>query len=152
RDLSVMDWSVPADISADGKSILLSEVAASGGPAPSVYLRPTDGSLAKQLGDGIALALSPDGQWAIVRRETRLWLVRTGPGESRPLSGPPLKLVGGAGWLPDGRRVVFSAREKGEGDRIYVQAIDGGEPRPISPQGVTLLSFGACVSPDGHFV
>ena len=152
RDLSWLDFSLPSDVSPDGKTLLMSEIGKGGGPDFSVYLRQTDGSPAKRLGDGMALTLSPDGKWAMAKRASRLWLLPTGPGESRELGGPAFDAVGGAAWFPDGKRVVFSARETGKGERLYVQTILGGQPRPISPEGVTLRDFGGSVSPDGRFV
>ena len=36
-------------------------------------------------------------------------------------------------WLPDGHTVSFAGNETGQGWRIYLQDIGGGEPRPITP-------------------
>ena len=44
-------------------------------------------------------------------------------------------MVGQVGWLPDGRHIAFIGAEKGQDGRCYVQDIDGGLPRPITPQG-----------------
>src|SRR5262249_11372678 len=66
RDLTWLDGSwPPADISADGRLVLFTESGAGGGPARSVYLWKADDAQAVRLGDGTALALSPDGQWAL---------------------------------------------------------------------------------------
>jgi hypothetical protein len=54
----------------------------------------------------------------------------------------------GADYLPDGKRIVLAAHEPGEGTRLYVQDLVGGEPRPISPPGVTAY-FSRMISPDG---
>jgi eukaryotic-like serine/threonine-protein kinase len=45
-----------------------------------------------------------------------------------------------AAWLPDGRGIVFagSEREGSNASRVYVQDIEGGAPRPITPNGVAL--------------
>ena len=42
----------------------LGESGEAGGTRYGVYLRPTDGAPAVRLGDGRAMALSPDGKWA----------------------------------------------------------------------------------------
>jgi Protein kinase domain len=47
-----------------------------------------------------------------------------------------------ARFLPDGKSVVFAGTEPGNKSRIYVQAINSGSPRPISPEGVNGLSGG----------
>src|SRR5436309_1952512 len=62
RDLSWLDWSVPGDLSADGRSVLFGETGEGGGPKYAVYLRKTDASPASQLGEGIGLGLLPDGK------------------------------------------------------------------------------------------
>jgi Tol biopolymer transport system component len=152
RDLSWLDSSWGADLSADGKNILFSETGQGGGPDGGVYVRPTSGEPAKRLGEGMAMALSPDGRWAIASRGGRGWLLPTGPGQPRPLWEGDPRWFGGADWCPDGERIVFSAGETGRGVRLYVQAVNGGSPRPISPEGVALEDFGGSVSPDGRLV
>src|SRR5438132_7463401 len=75
RELSWLDYSYPADLSADGKTLLFDEeggggaldYSKSGGLTYAVYLRKTDGSPAVLLGEGGAVALSPNGKWAIVQ-------------------------------------------------------------------------------------
>jgi Tol biopolymer transport system component len=48
--------------------------------------------------------------------------------------------------LPNGHEILFSATEAGKRSRIYLQSIDEGDPRPITPEGV----FGRlAVLPDG---
>ncbi|MGB6386210.1 MAG: protein kinase, partial [Terriglobales bacterium] len=70
RDLSWLDWSVPGDLSADGRTVLFGETGEGGGPKYAVYLRKTDGSPAIRLSEGIGLGLSPDGKWALTRPNT----------------------------------------------------------------------------------
>jgi Tol biopolymer transport system component len=48
-------------------------------------------------------------------------------------------------WLRDGNRILFVGREAGHLNRCYVQQIDSGGPKPVSPEGV----FCTGVSPDG---
>ena len=122
-----------------------------------MYTRATDGSPAVRLGDGHPESLSPDGKWVLTRApgaETawgREWvLVPTGPGTPRLLPrGTITQLVNGA-WLPDGKRIVFTAIEGGQGARGYVQDVDTGSMRPITPAGVHLPEKAA--TPDGKSV
>ena len=80
RDLSWLDYSYPAGLSADGKTLLFDEeggggslaYSKSGGLSYAVYIRKTDGSPAILLGEGGALALSPDGKSVISRPTIRL--------------------------------------------------------------------------------
>jgi Tol biopolymer transport system component len=49
-------------------------------------------------------------------------------------------------WLRDGKRILFVGREAGHLNRCYIQQIDSGGPKPVSPEGV----FCSGVSPDGQ--
>jgi len=151
RDLSWLDWSVPADLSADGRTVLFSETGEGGGPKYAVYLRKSDGSPAVRLSDGLGLALSPDGKWALARSNSSpapLLLLPTGVGEAKPLGQDSINHLFGR-WLPDGKRVVFSGNEAGHGFRFYVESPDEGKPRPISPEGVNPA---VVISPKGDFL
>ncbi len=64
RDLSWQDWTVPADITRDGKTMLFVEAGEAGGGEYAVFNRETNGASAIRLGQGSPTALSPDGQWA----------------------------------------------------------------------------------------
>jgi hypothetical protein len=50
--------------------------------------------------------------------------------------------------MPDGRKIVFVGSEAGHARRAWVQDLDGGKARPVTPEGVV----GAVLSPDGRFV
>ena len=41
----------------------------------------------------------------------------------------------GANLLPDGKSIVFSAKESGGDYRAYLWNVDGGSPKPITPDG-----------------
>ncbi len=70
HELSWLDYTYPADLSADGKTLLFDEEGGGGaldyskssGMTYAVYIRKTDGSPAVLLGEGGAVALSPDGK------------------------------------------------------------------------------------------
>ncbi|MFY9549859.1 MAG: protein kinase [Thermoanaerobaculia bacterium] len=143
RELSWLDWSRPVGLSRDGKTTLFYESGEGGGAGYSTYVRDTDGSPAVRLGEGQALALSPDGKWVIALlhklTDAHLVLYPTGAGQPRPLTLPGLRLsmgvgVGGIRFLPDGRHFLMSASEEGRGDRIYLADIEGGKPRAITPE------------------
>jgi Tol biopolymer transport system component len=155
RELSWFDWSLPCDLSADGKMLVFTEIFEGGGPFGAVYLRKTDGSPAVRLGEGEGLSLSPDGKWVIAvvapggKAPPRLTLLPTGPGVTQTLEIGRFEGFGGADWLPDGRRILFSAKEAGRRVRVYVHDIAGGKPRATTPEGITLRRFGNAISPDG---
>ncbi|HEX4441404.1 MAG TPA: protein kinase, partial [Thermoanaerobaculia bacterium] len=148
RDLTWLDWSLPATISRDGKVILFSESGEGGGPGYSVYIRKTDGSPAVRLGEGSAQDLSPDGEWALAivhpASDPQLAAYPTGAGEPRlyPKDGVT---VFGAGFTPDGKQIVFTGSEPGHGPRVYLRDFAQGKPRALTPEGYSAL----LVAPDG---
>src|SRR5262249_19614408 len=89
RDLSAMDWSRAPILSSDGKTLVFSEEGEGGGPGYSVFLAKLDGSAPTRLGEGEAIALSPDGKWvltaAVRASPLELVLLPTGAGEPKPL-------------------------------------------------------------------
>ncbi|HEY6066071.1 MAG TPA: protein kinase, partial [Thermoanaerobaculia bacterium] len=157
RDLTWLDSPIPSDITPDGKTILFSEMGEGGGSASSVYLRKTDGSPAVRLGEGRALALSPDGKSVLVvvaGDADRLVLLPTGTGQPRTLTPAGFEEIDVGAWLPDGRDFIFGGRERGKKWRIYRLAVTGGDarPRPISPEGIRIPFFvTGPVSPDGRW-
>jgi hypothetical protein len=151
RELSWLDAPNLVDMSSDGRRVLFYELGVGGGPQGSVYLRGTDGSPAVRLGDGQALALSPDGRWAVVQTaSTHLDLIPTGAGSSRRLEPPGLTLLG-ARWLPDGQRVLVRARTGQGPARMYVLDVEGNAVSPVTPEGLAVPS-GWARSPDGTMV
>src|SRR6202043_2233000 len=117
RDLSWLDYSYPADLSTDAKTLLFDEeggggsldYSKSGGLSYAVYIRKTDGSPAVLLGEGGAVALSPDGKSVVAQTQdspSQLRLLTTGAGEARQLSKDSVN-HSWARWFPDGKRVVF---------------------------------------------
>jgi Tol biopolymer transport system component len=151
RDLSWVDRSVVRDLSADGKTALVEVADAAGGANESVYIRGTDGSKPVRLGEGNALALSPDGKWVLATETddpSQLVLLPTGGG--KPVSLPESPLTHDwAAWLPGGKRFVFLGRQPGHRLQLFVQAASGGRVRAFSPAGVGRF---AAISPDGRFV
>jgi len=149
RDLSWMDWSSPRDLSADGKTLLFGESGEGGGENYTTYVRQTDGSPAIRLGEGSGFALSPDRKWAISgvpHTPVQFFMLPTGAGETRTLTHDNINHMW-ARWFPDGQRILFSGDEPGKGIRLYIQDISGGQPKPISGEGVSAALF--AISPDG---
>ncbi len=152
RDLSWLDWSAPADLSADGKLLLFTESGEAGGENYAVYLRQTDGSPAVHLGEGKGFALSPDEKWIVSglpKPPVQMSLVPTGAGPSTALTQDNIDHLF-ARWVPGGKKLVFSGDEPGKGVRLYVQDIAGRTAHAISSEGVNASHF--AVSPDGKLV
>jgi serine/threonine protein kinase/Tol biopolymer transport system component len=160
RDLSWLDYSYPAELSADGKILLFDEeggggsldYSKSGGLSYAVYLRKTDGSPAILLGPGGAIALSPDGKWAISQTQdspSQLRLLPTGAGEPRALTSDNIT-HSWAHWFPDGKRILFAGNEPGKGVQLYVYDLASGKSTVISQEGVNGSAF--IVSTDSQWV
>jgi Tol biopolymer transport system component len=150
RELSWLDWSLYSDLSADGKTVLFTEAGEGGGPNYSVYLRKVDGSPAVNLGTGSGGILSPDGQWVAAfdthRQVIPCLLMPTGAGQMRQLTNDKTECRSGA-WLPDSKGVLLTLREPSKGLRVYLQMLDGAEPRPLTPEGYAAPR--GMVQPDG---
>ncbi|MDL2717229.1 MAG: WD40 repeat domain-containing serine/threonine protein kinase [Acidobacteriota bacterium] len=148
-NLSWLDFSYARDLSADGKWILFDEAGVGGGSKGIVYLRGTDGSGSKRLGEGYAVALSPDGRSAISLPSLpgdRLVLLPTGAGEQKEIRLQGM-ICNDARWFPDSKRILVSAGPPGQHSRLFVLDLDGGSPRPLTPEGFEI----GPVSPDGKF-
>jgi eukaryotic-like serine/threonine-protein kinase len=154
RDLSWLDGSAANDLSFDGTTLLLGEAGEGGGGTGTVYVRKTDGSPPVRLGEGYALALSPDKKWALAApiSFTELLLLPTGIGQARKLERGGIESYQSARFLPDGKRVLFAGKEPGHRARLYIQDLGGGGPKPITPEGTGATFRGNVVSPDGKFV
>jgi len=160
RDLSWLDYSYPADLSIDGRTLLFDEeggggsldYSKSGGLSYAVYIRKTDGSPAVLLGEGGAVALSPDGKSVVAQTQdspSQLRLLTTGAGEARELSKDNVN-HSWAKWFPDGKRILFTGNEPGKGVKLYVYEPTAGKSQPISPEGVNGTSF--TISGDSQWV
>jgi serine/threonine protein kinase/Tol biopolymer transport system component len=158
HELSWLDYTYPADLSADGKILLFDEEGGGGaldyskssGMTYAVYMRKTDGSPAVLLGEGGAVALSPDGKWAIAQTQespSQFKLLPTGAGEPKELSKDNIN-HSWAHWFPDGKRILFAADEPGKGVRFYVYELASGKSQVISQEGVNGTAF--ALSPDAQ--
>ncbi len=151
RDLSGLEWSYGPILSEDGKTVVFTEQGDGGGAGYSVYMRKTDGSAPVRLGEGFALALSPDGKWVLTclirTTPSQIELLPTGAGEPKPFPKDTLEHASGGfgSFLPDGKRIVFVGHEPGRPARVYVQDLAGGAARPMTPEGVVAR----LLSPDG---
>jgi eukaryotic-like serine/threonine-protein kinase len=151
RDLSWFDLSRVTQLTPDGRSLLFVETGEGGGPGYGIYLRPTDGAVPLRIGEGVPTSLSPDGRWVLavpLSPPDRLQLLPVGAGETRTLRDAAFARYEWAGWLPDGRGVVFTARAPGRGPRVFVQDLAGGAARAVTPEGVGV--YRDTVSPDGR--
>ncbi|MGE5248207.1 MAG: protein kinase domain-containing protein, partial [Verrucomicrobiota bacterium] len=153
RELSWLEWSLANDLSDDGATLLFNEQGQAVGEDYAICLRKTDGSPVIRLGDGIPRVLSPDGKWVVSTMErpgAPLTLLPTGTGQPHTLPSLRVSQYGPARRLPDGRRFLFAANEVGKTRRLYLQDIDAGPPRAVSPPDLAFTGF--VPSADGRSV
>ena len=155
RDLSWLDFSSAADLSADGRQLLIGEIGGGLGGRSGISLRKTDGSPAVMLAEGSPLALSPDGRFVLALPVVfgagdRLLVIPTGAGERRELRHASVPRFTDARWFPDGHRVVVVGGQDEGRTRLYYWDVENAEaPRALSPEG----DFGPpTVAPDGRWV
>jgi hypothetical protein len=147
RELGWLDWSILGDLSRDGRKILLEEAGDGGGPNYTVFVRDIDGSPPVRIGEGVGLAISPDDKWVVTQpaKGGQLRLVPTGVGEARELTHDNVTYHK-VRWLAGAEKLLASGVEAGHGARDYVIAVNNGDSRPVTPEGVV----GVEPSPDGR--
>lgn len=155
QDASWLDWSILADLTPDGSSILFNETREGGGAKRAVYVRRAGSAVPVRIGDGFGDALSPNGKLALCHGEGgRLTVVPTGTGEAREL-----KIQGsfdyGASWFPDNRRVVVAGAVGKGAYRLQLLDTLDETIRPLSPDNIAgngTVTRPFALSPDGRFV
>ena len=130
------------------------ETGEAGGETGGLYVRGTDGSPAVRLGDGRTPSLSPDGKWVLAldaSARRNVIELPTGAGESRAISTGDVQ-VHQAFFLPDERHILeLGSVPGGHGLRLWLQGVEEGKPRPVTPEGVS-IAYRSCISPDGKQV
>jgi Tol biopolymer transport system component len=168
RDLSWFDATNVKGISASGDRFLFDEV---GLAAPNrafgalAYVRNLDGSPPMKVHDTSALALSPDGtrvlaydpRFVATRADPasheQLLVIPTGTGQTKSLPRGRLAIYESGAFSDDGKQIFVVASEAGERRiRIYVQDLEGGEPRAVTPVGTAFWTPMSPMSPDGAWV
>jgi eukaryotic-like serine/threonine-protein kinase len=156
RDLSWLDYSYPSDLSADGTTVFFAENGEGGGPGYGAYLRRGAGDApAVRIGEGAAMALSPDGKWALANQDSntdapQLVLLPTGAGLAQRLARGGVNAQA-ADFFPDGR-VLLTGSEAGKPVRTWVQDRDGGAPRALTAEGTRFNLATRPITPDGRSV
>ena len=162
RDVTWYGQAECRDISDDGKRLLFTERATSGGK-PGVFLGFADGAPPTYLGPGEAMALSRDQKWVLaVQREhsgepeaEHLILIPTGEGQTRVLPRDGLmRNRWGASWFPDNKHYLFigkSFRKSRDEYALFVGSLDADKPRQMTDWEGGFPRFPS-ISPDGREV
>jgi serine/threonine protein kinase len=143
RSLSWYDWASLAVLSDDGQLIAFT----AGSPVPNnrdvqdslTMIRRTDGSPAQTLGEGYALAFTPDGDSVLSAPigGSGLVLLPIGPGSPREIPTPGLEVLR-ARWFRDGKRLVVTARPPNTEDfHLYLLDTQTGSSRLLADAGVS---------------
>ncbi|HXH38919.1 MAG TPA: protein kinase [Thermoanaerobaculia bacterium] len=152
HDLSWLDWSILADLSRDGRTILFNEPREGGGAASAMYTRRLDAPTPVRIGDGYGDAISPDGKYVLGHSGAKLVVIPTGSGEARELKTDGAFDLGAA-WLPDGRRVVVAGALPKKGYQLLMIDTLEESVKPVSPENIWGDAYRPfAVSPDGHYV
>ncbi len=153
RELSWLDQSYVNAISNDGQLLVFDEVGEGRSESETIYVRAVDGSPAVRLSYGHGLAFSPDGRWVLSWpsfSSENFVLLPTGPGQPKTLPHRGITAAHLGRYFPDGKRILFLGRTGSGFWRLYVQNLDGGDPKAVSPEGIS--GEFVAVSPDGRLV
>lgn len=153
RNLSWFDWSQARDISSDGRFALFGEGNRIGPDGYWLYQRGTDGSPAVRIGEGLALAFSPDSRWVLALRrpfsDAVPVLFPTGAGEAREVPVEGIQVQPWATFLPDGSRFLIAGTQPNRGTQIFEVSLEGGVAKPVTPEGIGFGYRSGGISPDG---
>jgi Tol biopolymer transport system component len=108
-----------------------------------------------KLGEGYGSAISRDGQWVLAIApfgsgadvRPQLVLLPVGTGTRKILTQDALAHHAGA-WFPDGNHILFVGSEPGHALRTWIQDVNGGAPRAMTPEGIR----GTRLSSDGKLL
>jgi eukaryotic-like serine/threonine-protein kinase len=144
KNLSWLNLVGIGDLSGDGKQFLFTNFAE--GMNYATYIRSTDGSSARRLGEGRAMAFSPDGKFVLTKLSLpeQLLVLPVNEGEVKRLPHSGFESFDRADWFADGENIIFTATEPGRARRTYKQNLTTGEIQPLTPEGVA----GTHLSPD----
>ena len=152
RDLTWVDLSWGQALSDDAKWMAFSTQEPGGTTNYSLFLRKTDGSPAVKLGEGDSLGISPDDKWVVsnlIGSNRSVLLLPVGAGENRTIALDKVRIDGvPALFMPNGKSFLLVGHEEGRPSRSYLVAVDGGAPRPVTPEGVITV----LLSPDGKTI
>jgi hypothetical protein len=140
-------------VSADGRSVLITDQSGSAGSSYATYLWHADQAANVRLGDGQALEFSPDGRSVlsvVYGPPSRLLLLPIGAGQVRELPNPEGLTISVAAFMPGGKEVTFLASQGAAPLKGYVQNIDDGSQKIFTGEGVSTSSFASLpITPDG---
>jgi hypothetical protein len=135
--LSWFDWTFPADLSADGETVLFTEQGEGGGPGYSTYMRPTRGGPAVRLGAGQAYGMDAEGTRVISGEVSgrRMFIYPTGVGEESSLEVPGFR-DGQAIWTDRGEELILVGHLGDAALQTFLYDPADGRLEPLTPENV----------------
>jgi eukaryotic-like serine/threonine-protein kinase len=152
RSLSWGEYSWPADLSPDGRLVLLnvmSKCVAGSEASYGSYLGPVDGAAPVRVADNrLAGRLSPDLRSLLFSEPGRIRVLPIGAGtpHTLDLSSTIPTALGALGWMPDGERIVVAAVEGAGKMTLRVLAVRAGQQQSVSEAFVPERSVAAVTS------
>jgi DNA-binding winged helix-turn-helix (wHTH) protein len=148
KDISWLDWSRIAAVSANGDRVLFDESGEGGGELYTVYLYRRNAGTTERVGPGRAMDLSQDGGWILVgdhAPSSRLKLVSANDATTKTICAPGFTYQNARFSCNSGEIVVQLSRG-GNPDELYMQNVNTGALRRIG----TIFNFNCIsVSPGG---
>jgi hypothetical protein len=130
QDISWLDYSTPAAISADGNTILFDESGTGGGREYSVFVYTHGSQLPKRIGSGRPMDLSQDGQWALAQNASdpaKLSLISVATQSAEPIRGQGF-VYDWSKFLPGSQEILALGHFPGKASGIYRQHIPDRRP------------------------
>jgi eukaryotic-like serine/threonine-protein kinase len=149
RDISWLDWSRAAAISAAGDAVLFDESGSGGGAAYSLFLYRRGASAPDRIGSGRAFDLSSDGAYALAQdaadpASLSVISVRTRSVQPLPAHGFVYRW---AKFFPGAREILAGGHFEGQPEGIYRQLL-AAEPTLVNAR---LQLDDAVIDPTGRF-
>lgn len=125
QDISWLDWSRAAAISADGNTVLFDESGSGGGAAYSVLVYRRGSSVPERIASGRAFDLSADGRFALAQDAadpSKLSVISVKTHAAKPVPSRGF-LYRWSKFLPDAQQILSSGHFPGSPDGIYRQRL-----------------------------
>ncbi|MBV8093935.1 MAG: winged helix-turn-helix domain-containing protein [Acetobacteraceae bacterium] len=149
QDISWLDWSRAAAISADGNTVLFDESGSRGGAGYSVFIRRRGSSSSERVAPGRAMDLSSDGGSVLAQDAadpSRLSFISVATKTTRPVPSHGF-VYRWSKFFPDAREILVFGHYPGKPDGIYRQRLTE-PPQLVNP---LLQLDDAVIEPSGRF-
>lgn len=148
QDISWLDWSRAAAISADGNVILFDESGSGGGAAYSLFVYRRGSPSPVRIGSGRAMDLSSDGRWALAQDAadpTKLTVVSVDNHSANPIPAHNF-VYRWSKFFPDAQQILSSGHFPEQPEGIYHQRLNQA-PQLVNSH---LQLADAVIDPTGH--